>query len=52
LAPEPFRSEINEPALVVHTANKVADLLNIDKETLATHSKNNFFTLFDKASLS
>lgn len=49
LAPEPHRKDINEPALVVYTARTVAEIHNIDEETLATHSKNNFFSLFKRA---
>lgn len=49
LAPEPYRGKTNEPAYVSHTGNFLANLLNLDKETLATYSKNNFFSLFDKA---
>lgn len=51
LAPEPYRGDINEPALVVHTAEKLGDLHKISKEVIAQHSKDNFFTLFDKAVL-
>ena len=49
LAPEPYRGKTNEPAYVTHTGRYLADLLKIDKETFATHSKNNFFSLFTKA---
>ncbi len=49
LAPEPHRGKVNEPALVVHTGQALAKLYNIDEETIATHSKENFFRLFDKA---
>ena len=49
LAPEPHRKHVNQPALVIHTAEKLANLKEIDKETIATHSKENFFNLFDKA---
>jgi TatD DNase family protein len=49
LAPEPHRGQINEPALAVHTARKVAELKNMDEKELVTVSKNNFFSLFDKA---
>lgn len=52
LAPEPYRGDINEPALVVHTAEKLADLHKISKDAIAQHSKDNFFRLFDKAVLS
>ncbi len=49
LAPEPFRGATNEPALVTHTCARLAGLHQIDKELMATHSKQNFFSLFDKA---
>ena len=49
LAPEPFRGRVNEPAYVVHTGAFLADLYSISKEEIATHSKNNFFSLFKKA---
>ncbi len=52
LAPEPYRGRVNEPAFVTHTGRFLADLKNISEEDFATHSKNNFFTLFDKAKLS
>ncbi len=49
LAPEPVRKEVNEPALVIHTAQKVADLKSVNVEAIGQHSKDNFFRLFDKA---
>ncbi len=49
LAPEPFRGKTNEPALVGYTGKKLAELHNISEEELAKHSKNNFFSLFNKA---
>ncbi len=49
LAPEPHRGAINEPALMVHTSTKLAQLHQIDEKEMAMHCKNNFFTLFDKA---
>lgn len=51
LAPEPFRKEINEPALVVHTSKTLSEIHNLDEQTMATHSKQNFFNLFKKAKL-
>ena len=51
LAPEPHRGGINEPALVIHTAEKIGDLRGISKDVIAQHSKDNFFKLFDKAVL-
>lgn len=49
LAPMPHRGKTNEPALVIHTGQFIADLHNITEQELAKHSKDNFFTLFDKA---
>lgn len=49
LAPVPHRGKINEPAFVVHTGQFIADLHNLTEQELAKHSKDNFFTLFDKA---
>lgn len=49
LAPTPHRGKTNEPAFVKHTGKFLADLLNLDEETISTHSKNNFFQLFSKA---
>lgn len=51
LAPTPHRGKTNQPAYVHHTGEVVAKLHNIDKEKLAKHSKENFFTLFNKAKL-
>lgn len=52
LAPTPYRGQINEPAFVAHTGQFLADLLNLDEKTMASHSKNNFFRLFTKAGTS
>lgn len=49
LAPEPHRGAINEPALTVHTAQKVAELKGISQEQIITITTENFFCLFDKA---
>jgi len=49
LAPMPHRGKTNEPAYVVHTGKFLAELLGHDVETIATHSRDNFFTLFSKA---
>lgn len=51
LAPEPFRGKINEPSLVQHTAQCIARLKNMDEELIANHSTENFFRLFDRASI-
>lgn len=49
LAPTPFRGKLNHPALVLHTAQFVADLKGMSLESLAMATTNNFFTLFNKA---
>ena len=49
LAPAPHRGRVNEPAFVRHTGAFLAELLDLDEKTIAIHSKENFFTLFDKA---
>lgn len=46
LAPVPHRGKTNEPALVRHTAQFVADLRNIHLDELASQTSNNFFNLF------
>ena len=51
LAPEPHRGKTNEPALMNHTGKFLASLHQISEENLASHTKNNFFRLFDKAEL-
>ncbi|MDR0677718.1 MAG: TatD family hydrolase [Holosporaceae bacterium] len=48
LSPIPFRGKINEPAFVVNTAKKIAELLNLPLEKIADISSKNFFTLFSK----
>lgn len=45
LAPVPFRGKRNEPALVAHTAGKVAELLGIEADEVAAATARNFFTL-------
>jgi TatD DNase family protein len=49
LAPMPYRGKTNEPAYVVHTGQFIANLHNLTEQEFAKHSKDNFFTLFDKA---
>ncbi|MGH1539471.1 MAG: TatD family hydrolase [Arenicella sp.] len=49
LAPVPHRGKTNEPALVKHTAEFVADLRGVPLEELAKTTSDNFFTLFDSA---
>lgn len=49
LAPAPHRGKVNEPAFVQYTGAFLANLLNLDEEMVAKHSKENFFNLFTKA---
>jgi TatD DNase family protein len=49
LAPVPFRGKTNNPSLLIHTAECIANLRNISLDKLATATSNNFFTLFKKA---
>ena len=49
LAPMPYRGKTNQPAYVQHTGEVLAEIHNVDKETLASHSKENFFRLFNRA---
>lgn len=48
LAPVPKRGKQNEPALVVHTAEKLAEVKGIDAQALAEATTENFFRLFNK----
>lgn len=48
LAPVPKRGKRNEPAYVVHTAEKMAELMGVSGEELAEATTANFFRLFSK----
>ena len=50
LAPVPHRGKTGEPAFVADTARFVAELREVDVETLAEQTTANFFSLFNKAS--
>lgn len=49
LAPVPKRGKRNEPQLVVHTAQFIAELKGVSYAELAARTTENFFRLFDKA---
>jgi TatD DNase family protein len=49
LAPVPLRGKRNEPAFVVHTIARVAELKGVSAEALARATSENFFRLFAKA---
>lgn len=48
LAPIPNRGKTNEPAFVVHTAAKVADIKGVSADRLAEATTANFLRLFSK----
>jgi len=49
LAPPPYRGKRNEPAYVVHVAEKIAEFKNITIDEVACVTTDNFFRIFDKA---
>lgn len=49
LAPPPYRGKRNEPAYVLHTAEKIAELRGITPPEIARATTDNFFRIFDKA---
>lgn len=49
LAPVPHRGKTNQPAFVIETGKFLADFYKLDEEIVASHSKNNFFSLFNRA---
>ena len=46
LTPVPHRGKRNEPAMVVHTAEFLAELYEVPVETIADQTSTNFFDLF------
>ena len=52
LAPEPYRRKSNEPAYVVETAKKLAELKEVGFNQLCEQTSQNFLTLFSKVKLS
>ena len=51
LAPVPKRGKRNEPAFVKYTAEYLSDLKEVSFEKLANQTTQNFFNLFNKATL-
>ena len=49
LAPVPHRGRRNEPAHVVHTAARLAEIKGLDEAELARATTDNFFRLFSKS---
>lgn len=48
LAPEPYRGRTNQPAYVIHTGARLAEVHNIPAADMARITKENFFRLFDQ----
>ena len=48
LSPAPFRGRVNEPAFVIHVAQKLADLLGVSIETVAEKTYQNFMRIFTR----
>ena len=49
LAPVPFRGKENEPAFVLKTAEKIAEIKGLTSDEIAFITTNNFFNLYTKA---
>ena len=52
LAPVPFRGKPNEPAYVVETAKKLAEIKGVEYDVIVNQTTNNFLKLFSKARFS
>ncbi|MGE0408009.1 MAG: TatD family hydrolase [Amphiplicatus sp.] len=49
LAPVPMRGKRNEPAFVVHVADKLAEIREVERTAIDETTSANFFTLFSRA---
>lgn len=49
LAPVPFRGKTNDPSLVVHVAERIAELKGVSVAEIARQTTENFFRLFPRA---
>lgn len=49
LAPVPYRGTLNEPSLIINTAQMLADLRSVSLEEFAELTTSNFFRLFKSA---
>lgn len=52
LAPEPYRGKSNEPAFMIETAKKLAELKDVSLEEICVQTTQNFLTLFSKVKFS
>tara|TARA_B110000858_G_C17691939_1_gene421651 strand:- start:79 stop:849 length:771 start_codon:yes stop_codon:yes gene_type:complete len=48
LSPEPLRGKKNQPSHIIHTIKKLAEIRNTNYDFLATLTKKNFLTLFNR----
>lgn len=48
LAPVPYRGKTNDPSLVIHVAEKIAELRGVALKEIESITTNNFFKLFNK----
>lgn len=49
LAPVPFRGKTNDPSLVIHVAERIAELKGVPVAEVARQTTENFFRLFPRA---
>ena len=47
LAPLPHRGKFNEPSYIVHTIEKLSQIMNVSREHVMINTTNNFRKLFD-----
>ncbi|HXF90622.1 MAG TPA: TatD family hydrolase, partial [Candidatus Nitrosotenuis sp.] len=52
LAPVPHRGKRNEPAFTRYTAEMIADLKQVSFDDVAKQTTQNFFNLFNRATMS
>lgn len=48
LAPVPYRGKTNDPSLVIHVAEKIAELRGVSLQEIESITTENFFKLFNK----
>ena len=49
LSPVPYRGKQNEPSYIIHTADYISSILDIDISIIANTTSDNFYNLFSKA---
>ena len=47
LAPSPYRGKSNEPSYIVHTVEKLSQIMEVSKEIIMSSTTNNFKKLFN-----